>query len=239
MEFKENLAGRIKTGLFRFSCIYILLYTLPAPYTYIPGISYAAQLFTEGWNLLGIWFGETILPIGGTIRTNATGSGDRTIDYIQLLLCLILSVLGALVWIALDRKRKEYHKLSYWMRLHVRYYLFAMFFVYGMAKVIKIQFSSPGITRLLQPLGEMSPMGLAWTFMGFSEPYTIFAGLMEVLAAVLLLFRKTTLLGAFVGAGVMSNVVMMNFSYDIPVKLFSLHLLLFSFFCCGLMVGES
>ncbi len=45
---------------------------------------------------------------------------------------------------------------------------------------------------------------------------------------VLLLFRHTTTLGALVAAGVMSNVVMLNFGYDIPVKLFSTHLLLFA-----------
>lgn len=42
--------------------------------------------------------------------------------------------------------------------------------------------------------------------------------------------RRTTLLGALVCIGVMSNVVMLNFSYDVPVKLYSSHLLAMAVF---------
>jgi hypothetical protein len=42
----------------------------------------------------------------------------------------------------------------------------------------------------------------------------------------LLLFRQTTTLGALLGAATMTNVVALNFMYDVPVKLFSLHLLI-------------
>jgi len=112
----------------------------------------------------------------------------------------------------------------------VRYYLFAVLFSYGIVKVIKTQFPFPDLWRFLQPFGDSSPMGLAWTFMGYSKPYTFFAGLMEIVPALLLLFRKTTSLGALLSVGVMTNVVVMNFSYDIPVKLFSIHIVLFSLF---------
>jgi hypothetical protein len=77
----------------------------------------------------------------------------------------------------------------------------------------------------MQPYGESSPMGLLWTFMGASRSYTLFAGLGEVLGAVLLIWRRTSTLGALVVVGVMANVVMLNFCYDVPVKLYSSHLL--------------
>jgi hypothetical protein len=73
-------------------------------------------------------------------------------------------------------------------------------------------------------------MGLLWTFMGASIPYVIFTGAAEMLGGLLLTTRRTTLLGALVGIGVMSNVVMLNFSYDVPVKLYSSHLLLMAVF---------
>ena len=56
--------------------------------------------------------------------------------------------------------------------------------------------------------------------------YTIFGGAGEVLAGVLLVFRRTATLGALVATGVMVNVVAMNICYDIPVKLYSSHLVL-------------
>ena len=47
----------------------------------------------------------------------------------------------------------------------------------------------------------------------------------EVLGALLLLFRRTTALGAAVLAVVLVNVVMMNFCYDVPVKINGVHYL--------------
>jgi hypothetical protein len=51
-----------------------------------------------------------------------------------------------------------------------------------------------------------------------------------MLAGLLLCTRRTTLLGALVTFGVMLNVAALNFCYDVPVKLFSCHLLLMSLF---------
>jgi hypothetical protein len=97
---------------------------------------------------------------------------------------------------------------------------------YGLAKLgsFSNQFSEPGTWRLAQSYGDSSPMGLLWTFMGSSRPYTYFAGAAELLGGFLLLWRRTALLGAFVSVGVMLNVMLMNFCYDVPVKLFSAHL---------------
>jgi hypothetical protein len=66
--------------------------------------------------------------------------------------------------------------------------------------------------------------------MGVSMSYIIFTGAAEMFGGLLLAFRRTALLGALVSIGVMSNVVMLNFSYDVPVKLYSTHLLLMAVF---------
>jgi len=215
-----------KKFFFRFACIYIPIYVFSDAFTFIGGFNQIGQLL----NSLGVWFGTEILGIQGPINTRFTGSGDRTIDYINLLVFNLLALFGSAVWSVLDRNRNHYENLVYWIRLLVRYYLFAVLFSYGIVKVIKTQFPFPDLWRFLQPFGDSSPMGLAWTFMGYSKPYTFFAGLMEIVPALLLLFRKTTSLGALLSVGVMTNVVVMNFSYDIPVKLFSIHIVLFSLF---------
>ena len=51
-----------------------------------------------------------------------------------------------------------------------------------------------------------------------------------MLGGLLLVARRTTLLGALVSIGVLTNVVMLNFCYDVPVKLFSAHLLAMAVF---------
>jgi hypothetical protein len=73
-------------------------------------------------------------------------------------------------------------------------------------------------------------MGLLWKFMGYSTAYTFFGGCAELLPAVFLLFRRTALLGSLLAFAVMLKVVMLNFCYDVPVKLYSLNLLSLSMF---------
>jgi hypothetical protein len=53
---------------------------------------------------------------------------------------------------------------------------------------------------------------------------------METIVGILLLNRKTVTLGALLGVGVFANVVMINLSYDVPVKLYSMQLLIYSIF---------
>ena len=112
----------------------------------------------------------------------------------------------------------------------VRFTLATAMLLYGAEKVIPEQFGTPLPSDLLEPIGEGSPMHLLWTFMGTSIPYVIFTGAAEMLGGLLLAARRTTLLGALVCIGVLSNVVMLNLSYDVPVKLYSSHLLLMAVF---------
>jgi hypothetical protein len=55
-------------------------------------------------------------------------------------------------------------------------------------------------------------------------------GCMEILPAVLLLFQRTRIIGAIIATGVLLNVVAINFSFDISVKLFSSFLLFLALF---------
>jgi hypothetical protein len=86
----------------------------------------------------------------------------------------------------------------------------------------------PSQSQLATPLGDFLPMRLAWMFIGYSAPYQIFAGFMEVLAGSLLLYRKTVTMGALFAVAVFTNFMMLNLSYDIPVKIFSMNVVL----CC-------
>ncbi len=172
------------------------------------------------------WIGKTILGFNYDFDISGFGSGDHTYAYITLFVNVILAIILTLVWTILGRNRKEYNKPLYWFLVVLRIFLVAAMLLYGFVKIFQIQFQPPSFSRLLQPLGEFSPMGLAWTYMGFSKGFGMFAGIMEVLGGVLLIWRRTATLGAFIVIGVMSQVAMMNLMFDIPVKLFSIHLIL-------------
>jgi hypothetical protein len=143
-----------------------------------------------------------------------------------LLIALVITV----IWTVLDRKRLGYPTLYRWLNLYVRFSLGTTMIGYGAFKVISSQFVAPSLERLMQSYGDSSPMGLLWTFMGASEPYTMFVGFAEMIAGILLFPRKTSTLGALMSVGVLSNVVALNFSYDVPVKLYSMHLLAMAIF---------
>jgi hypothetical protein len=161
------------------------------------------------------------------------GSGDTAYKYIQVFCFAAIAVVVAVLWTLLDRRRPNYVRLYGYLRIYVRFFLAAMMISYGTLKVIPAQFTPPSLERLVEPFGNASPMGLLWTFMGASTSYNIFTGLAEIVAGLLLTARCTTLLGALISAGVLSNVVLLNFSYDVPVKLISLHVLGMSLFLIG------
>ncbi|HEY5746569.1 MAG TPA: DoxX family protein, partial [Chryseolinea sp.] len=175
------------------------------------------------WNAIVVFAGHHIFSIDITVMPN--GSGDTTWNYVQLAVIGSISLLATVVWTAIDRKRADYDKLLFWFLIFLRYFLAYMMFAYGLAKVIKTQFPFPTLERLTAPLGQLSPMGLLWAFMGYSKTYNLFAGGAEMLAGALLFFRRTTLLGALITIFIMVNILMLNLSYDVPVKLFSAHLL--------------
>jgi uncharacterized membrane protein YphA (DoxX/SURF4 family) len=107
-----------------------------------------------------------------------------------------------------------------------RYYLALQMFIYGFNKVFKWQFYLPEPNTLFTRLGDISPDLLYWSTMGLSRPYTIFAGLMEIIPAILLLFRRTYILGVVLLFLVLVNVWVINLSFDISVKMYSSFLLL-------------
>lgn len=173
-----------------------------------------------------VWIGESIFETSGRLSVESTGSGDSTMSWLAVVLQLFIALLGTIIWTIIDHKRHSYNDLFYWFRIFLRIFLSFFMMVYGFAKVFLIQFSEPSLLKLLQPLGEMSPMGLAWTYMGFSPSFSIFTGMLEVIAGVILIPRRTQTLGAFMVVGVMTHVAVMNLCFDIPVKIFSIHLLL-------------
>jgi hypothetical protein len=211
-EYKEHWNILSKT-LFRLLFTYFVLYML---------LMFLSPLFETTYR----WIGKTLFEINYEYLVSGNGSGDHTFAYLTLFVTAVLTFITVIIWSILDRKRKSYNKLLYWFLVFLRLVLVATMLLYGFVKVFKLQFPSASLTHLLDPLGDFSPMGLAWTYMGFSKGFNVFVGLLEVLGGLLLIPRRTQTLGSFIIIGVMTQVAVMNFCYDIPVKLFSVHLVL-------------
>lgn len=106
--------------------------------------------------------------------------------------------------------------------------LFFFLFKYGWDKVTKMQFYMPEPNTLFTPFGKLSKDIAYWSLVGSSYPYTVALGVFELLAALLLLFKRTRFLASLFCIAIFGQVVLVNFTFDISVKLLSGSLLLFS-----------
>ncbi|HEY6332376.1 MAG TPA: hypothetical protein VI756_23830 [Blastocatellia bacterium] len=222
-----SLARRIA---FRFCLVYIVLYFFPFPFSFIYFLGFISEKYQSLWNVLVTWAGKHILHLSHGITVLPNGSGDTTWNYVQVLCMVVLAVAVTLVWSFIDRNRVDYRKAYQWLRLLVRFTLASALFTYGFDKAIPVQMPAPLLSTLIEPYGESSPMGLLWTFIGASRPYEIFTGLAEISAGLLMVLPRTTALGALIAIADMLQVFMLNMCYDVPVKLYSFHLLALSIF---------
>lgn len=212
---------------FRFLVAYVLLYTFPFPLDQLPLIGGLGELVSAFWHLVVPPVAAHVLRLSHPVNLQPSGSGDKLFDWILVLTMLGLAAIAAAVWSAFDRGRRAYPRLLAWGKVYLRFYLTVVLYSYAFDKIFPNQFSHLDPLRLTKYVGELSPGGYGWLFLGLSIPYEMFAGFCEFTAGTLLLFRRTETLGALFGAGVMANVFLLNMSFDIPVKLFSFHLFLF------------
>jgi hypothetical protein len=228
--------SRLQLFSFRFLVIYFLLYTFPGPIGQVPYLDVLGKPADTVWRALVPWIGAHVLHLSHPISLRPSGSGDKLFDWVQVFTMLMLAMLAAVAWTLVDRKPRAHVKLAAAFRLFLRFQLAGTLLGYGFDKIFPNQFEAMNPLRLTQYFGEASPGGFAWSFLGLSVAYEIFAGAMETLAATLLLFRRTSTLGAVIGAATLANVFMLNMSFDIPVKQYSGHLLLM---CIVLIVYDA
>ena len=224
-----NLATRVA---FRFTCLYFTLYVvctqMLGALLVIPNVG-VPHLGTTGFvqNIVKS-VAANVLGISYQWSFQVTGSGDKTADWAQAFTLLLAAAAGTIAWSILDRRRVAYAALNTWFRLFLRFSLGATMVSYGVAKAIPLQMPAPGLTRLVEPFGHFSPMGVLWYSIGASRPYEIFTGCAELLAGVLLFIPQTATLGAMVALADTTEIFTLNMTYDVPVKLFSFHLIVMS-----------
>ena len=227
----------LRTVVFRFVCVYFVLYGLPWPLGWIPRTEPLAQRFAEAKDWLLLRAGELLLQSTERLGPVFTGSGDTLRQWLWCALLLAAAAATTVLWSLFDRRR-AHPRLYDLLRTWLRYLLALTMLGYGTEKFLDGQFPAIRGDQLATPWGECSPMGVLWRFLGASAAYTAAAGLAECLGGLLLLWRRTSLAGALVTAAVTSHVVLLNFCYDLPVKLHSTHLLLMAIVIAWRDVGR-
>ena len=222
--------------IFRFFFILILLMVQPwAWFDDIPGVHYISD--SVGWLMdKGVYASNNYIFHVKDELVPTNGSGDTSYGWALLWMTLLISFAGGFIWSLFDRKRPSYTHLNYWLCLFARYFVAIVALGYGIDKLFALQMPFPNLHQLATPLGDFLPMRLSWMFIGYSSPYQVFSGIMEIIAGLLLLYRRTATMGILFATCVFINVALLNLSYDIPVKIFSLSLVMICFF---LLANES
>jgi uncharacterized membrane protein YphA (DoxX/SURF4 family) len=215
---------------FRFAFSYFLLYVYPRSVGSLGAFVNYNNPLRDMWHAVVPWVGIHVLHLTGDFTEVANGSGDQLYDYVLLFCIAIAAALATLVWSWLDQKSENYEKLYQWMRVFVRISVAVAMISYGANKLWRMQFAEPGLARYVDTFGRTSPMGLLWTMMGTSRAYSFFGGVGEMAGGLLLLVPRFTALGALLTGAVMTNVLMLNFGYDVPRKIYSIHLIAFCLF---------
>jgi hypothetical protein len=223
-----------KRFAFRFCFIYFGLFCLTTQIFGglfpIPKIEIPDPATLDPLRQIVIWTAGHVFDVRRELVYMGSGSGDKTFDWVLAFCVFACAAIGAAVWSFFDRRRANYDVLYRWFRLFIRFALASEMVLYGTDKAIPLQMPFPFLTRMVEPYGSFSPMGVLWSFVGASRPYEIFVGCAELLGGILLMVPRTTMLGAIVCLADLIQVFMLNMTYDVPVKLFSFHLLLMSLF---------
>ncbi len=107
-----------------------------------------------------------------------------------------------------------------WLRLPLRAALALAMIASGIVRLIPVQMPPLQPLDLLQRLGELTQGELLRTLLGASPVFQSFTGLAALLGGVLLLFPRTTLLGALLCSANLAMAVTLALCYDLPSKLY-------------------
>jgi hypothetical protein len=203
---------------FRFFFLYFLIQAFPLDPKYF------AQVFSLPWGKLRY---QDIFTVAH-YTPRFFGAAPTFADWGIVILA---AVLGTGIWTAADKGRaKSYDNLYYWIRVIVRYRLAIGLLAYGFIKLYPLQSPYPSLSNLNTHYGDFTRWKLFSLSLGIVPSYEAFLGGVEIAAGLLLLFRKTSSIGALIVVFFTGNVFMSNLAYEGGEYVYSAYLISLSLF---------
>ena len=133
------------------------------------------------FTLPGLWLARRLFHVTGPMTEASAGdNGDVGEEFARLMLAVAIGVVVAVVWTFADRARPRARWVEGGLRVMLRYSIALGLVSYAVAKILPEQFPPLGPLNYETRVGELRPMGLLWTFMQYSRPYSFFGGLIGV-----------------------------------------------------------
>lgn len=139
------------------------------------------------------------------------------LDFIYLAAYLPLLVALAMVFIWHSRERRGIttsHKM--WIRQVTAFFVALDLAMFGIQKLQKLQMIIP-LGKLDEPFSSLSGYDLVWAFFHFSYGFTAVVALLQIIAAALILFSRTRLLGSLIALPMLIFISLMDFFYTMPL----------------------
>lgn len=90
--------------------------------------------------------------------------------------------------------------------------VFAML-AYGVGKLVQFEHAK----HVSSKVSELTGMQLMWAFYGYSYPFVITIGILEVLSGLLLFLKRTRLIGGILATTILVNIILQDIYYDVNV----------------------
>ncbi len=197
----------------RFFFIYFAIQVIPLDWKFY------RELFSIQWNVYDLFSLTRYAPQFFSF----TG-------YANWLVAAVLAAAGTVVWINLDRKERDYDTLYYWLRVILRYRLAIGIIGYGFVKLFPLQIPYPSLSNLHTNYGDFFAWKIYFHTIGITQGYESFLGAVEILAGILLFFRKTVTFGTGLIIGFVGNVLAANIAYDAGEQVYSAYLVVIASF---------
>ncbi len=209
--------------LFRFLASFFAIHQLLSPDLY---------LFLFGYNVKILdWFNQLYQPLYDYINQNylhlkQTDGRLLINDFLFEIVAIVFTLMLTLLWSLIDRKRISYNQANFWLQHFLKYSLAIVLFAYGMDKLVPVQMPLPSTEALDLPIGYYHPSFAFWNLMGSQSFYQSFSGLAEISGVLLLLFKRTKVIGLIFIFGTLVNILMLNVGFDIGVTYYIINLLI-------------
>ena len=201
--------------VFRFAFIYFIIQAVPLDWKYY------RDLLALDWTPL------TVIDFFYLARYVPRLTADVPV-FTDWLIIALVALGGTFLWSYADKAKTEYNDLYYALRVVLRFRLAVALLAYGFLKFYPLQMPEPSLSNLNTNYGDLTAWKIFSMSVGIVPEYESFLGLTEILAALLLLYRRTASMGAFIALPFLGNIFMSNLAYEGEEYVYSLLLITFA-----------
>jgi uncharacterized membrane protein YphA (DoxX/SURF4 family) len=203
--------------IFRFFFIYFIIQAVPLDWKFY------RDLFSINW--LQLHYGDIF-----DLTRYAPQFFPGPDSFANWGVVFLIAVTGTALWTLKEQKERDYNRPYYWLRVILRYRLAIGVIGYGFLKLFPMQAPYPSLSNLNTNYGDLNAWKIFSMSLGIVPNYQSFLGFVEILGGLLLFYRKTATIGAFLIVVFTGNVFMSNLAYEGGEYVYSFYLIAIALF---------